>query len=50
MAIVPVLPMIPLMFRFSHQFQIVAGDLNGVIVQNRFTAVDHAQALDLTYL
>lgn len=30
--------MIPLIFRFFYQFQNVAEDLNGVIVQSRFTA------------
>jgi hypothetical protein len=29
--------MTPLMVRFSYEFQIVAGDLNRVIVQSRFT-------------
>lgn len=29
----PASPMTPLMFRFSYQFQTVAGDLNGTIVQ-----------------
>ena len=36
-AIITASSLTPPMFRFSYQFQIVAGDLNRVIVQSRFT-------------
>jgi hypothetical protein len=42
-AIMPASPMTPFMFRFSYRFQIVAGDLNGVVVQNRFTPCAHTR-------